>query len=352
MSLGAPVKQCSKCSAIMWNMERNNKSNMNAPPTFMLCCKNGAVVLPREEPPPEPLSSLLYGDESSTHFRQNIRVYNSMFAMCSSGGQVDHKINSGGAPYCFKIRGTNMHFVGSLLPPDGEHPKFSQLYIYDTDNEIANRLGVVGSSRDQVRIDIVQKLTRMLDQHNKLVRYFRSARERFKNRELDEFKLILISSYAQNGRLNVIGPSNEVAGLMVNPNADTSAVRDVVVETRHRGLKRVFETDAFFMQLQFPLLFPQGTDGFHRDIPLVKTKQQVSHVCNDNVEAEFEKKHRECVSMKEYYCSKLMIRLNEGMQFPVKHDLLRFILNRTLSGLYMDFNRRPFLYIKKNIDLK
>ncbi|XP_063942021.1 uncharacterized protein LOC108209912 isoform X3 [Daucus carota subsp. sativus] len=70
----------------MWNMERNNKSNMNSTPTFSICCKDGAVVLPREENAPEPLSSLLHGSERSAGFRRNIRVYNSMFATCSSGG--------------------------------------------------------------------------------------------------------------------------------------------------------------------------------------------------------------------------------------------------------------------------
>nr|XP_017221481.1 PREDICTED: uncharacterized protein LOC108198228 [Daucus carota subsp. sativus] len=313
LSLGPPSVQCSKCKALMWNLERNNKSNMNAAPTFSLCCKNGAVLLPPEELPPEPLASLLNGGSNSAHFRQNIRVYNNMFAMCSSGGKIDHGINKGGAPYCFKIRGMNMHFIGSLLPPDGEHPKFCQLYIYDTNNELSNRLDIVGASRDQVNIQIVRELSGMLDQHNKLVRYFRTARERFHNKELEEFKLILISSYAENGRPNLIGPSNEVAGLIVNPDADTSAVRDVVVETRHEGLKRVFEIDAFFMQLQFPLLFPFGTDGYHREIPLMKTKNTPNQTSEDNHESELDKKHRECVSMKEYYCSKLMISPSEAL---------------------------------------
>lgn len=313
LSLGAPNVICGKCGALMWNMERNNKSNMNATPTFSICCKDGAVVLPREENAPEPLSSLLRGSERSTAFRRNIRVYNSMFAMCSSGGKVDHKINSGRAPYCFKIRGTNMHFMGSLLPPEGQSPKFCQLYIYDTDNEVSNRMNVVGQSRDEIDVNIVRELTRMLDEHNKLVGYFRTARERFKNNDLDEFKLILISSQAENGRPNIIGPSNEVAGLIVNPHADTSAVRDTVVETRHMGLKRVFETDAYFMQLQFPLLFPLGLDGYHREIKLVRTKRPVKQVTEGDSELEFEKKHREFVSLKEYYSSKLMIRHNEGM---------------------------------------
>ncbi|WOH01414.1 hypothetical protein DCAR_0520798 [Daucus carota subsp. sativus] len=311
-TLGPPNATCATCRAVMWDMERNNKSNRNAAPSFSLCCKSGQVILPLEDHPPEPLASLLNGGPKSPHFRQNIRVYNCMFAMCSSGGKVDHKINRGGAPFCFKIRGQNMHFIGSLIPEEGSKPKFCQLYIYDTDNENSNRIGAVGSNTDDVDMEIVEGLTRMLDENNKLVRYFRSARQRHKSGDQTEFKLILISSQAQNGRPNIIGPSNEVAGLIVNASADTAGCRDTVCQTKQGHLKRVFETDPFFMQLQFPLLFPLGEDGYHTRIPLRKTKKRSLQI-EDAVDHEGERKIRDHVSMKEYYSSKLMIRLNEGL---------------------------------------
>jgi hypothetical protein len=34
--------------------------------------------------------------------------------------------------------------MGSLLPKDGETPKFAQLYIYDTDNEVDHRIKSCG----------------------------------------------------------------------------------------------------------------------------------------------------------------------------------------------------------------
>ena len=310
-SIGPPNATCAICRAVMWDMERNNKSNRNAPPSFSLCCKSGQVILPLEDHPPEPLASLLNGGPKTPHFRQNIRVYNCMFAMCSSGGKVDHKINRGGAPFCFKIRGQNMHFIGSLIPEEGSKPKFCQLYIYDTDNENSNRIGAVGSKPDDVDMEIVEGLTRMLDEKNKLVRYFRSAREKHRNGDQTEFKLILISSQAQNGRPNIIGPSNEVAGLIVNASADTAGCRDTVCHTKQGHLKRVFETDPFFMQLQFPLLFPLGEDGYHTKIPLRNVKKRRLQI-EDPDDHEGERKIRDHVSMKEYYSSKLMIRLNEG----------------------------------------
>ena len=204
----------------MWIVERNNKSRKNAQPTISLCCRDGMVSLPVEDQPPEYLASLLNGGPKTSHFRANIRVYNCMFSMCSSGGKVDHNINSGNAPYCFKIRGQNKHLMGSLIPCEGEGPKFCQLYIYETDNEVSNGMNTVGSNTDEIDPEIVQALISLFDQENHLVKSFRTARERFRTNTQDEFSLILISSEVVNGRQNIIGPSNEVGGLIINPNGD------------------------------------------------------------------------------------------------------------------------------------
>ncbi|WOG92442.1 hypothetical protein DCAR_0311711 [Daucus carota subsp. sativus] len=262
MNLGPPNVTCANCGSLMWNMERNNKSIKTVPPTFSLCCRNGQVVLPKEKKPPELLQSLLTSDQRSKNFKKNIRVYNAMFAMSSSGGKVDHKINHGGAPYCFKIRGMNLHFVGSLLPLEGQAPKFCQLYIYDTRNELNNRLNSCGNKvSEDIDHSIVEDIQGMLHTHNNFVRQFQTARERFKSNEQDEFRLVLVSSQAANGRPNKVGPYDEVGSLIVNQNEDTSGFRDTVVETRQKELKRVWETDVYFMQLQYPLLFPLGEDG-------------------------------------------------------------------------------------------
>ncbi|KAL7591860.1 hypothetical protein Lser_V15G34043 [Lactuca serriola] len=55
------------------------------------------------------------------------------------GGKINSSINRGNAPYVFRHSGQNYHCMGSLLPIDGSKPNFSQLYIYDTENEVSNR---------------------------------------------------------------------------------------------------------------------------------------------------------------------------------------------------------------------
>jgi hypothetical protein len=94
---------------------------------------------------PQPLYDLYHGvDRRSRYFLANIRAFNSMFAFTSIGGRINRTRNDGRGPPIFIMNGENYHQIGSLLPLPGKAPKFAQLYIYDTDNEIANRMAAVG----------------------------------------------------------------------------------------------------------------------------------------------------------------------------------------------------------------
>ena len=66
-----------------------------------------------------------------------------MFAFTSMGGKIVDVNSRGGGPYSYVLSGMNHHNIGSLLPPNGAAPVFSQLYIYDTENEVANRISAV-----------------------------------------------------------------------------------------------------------------------------------------------------------------------------------------------------------------
>ena len=94
--------------------------------------------------PPELLKKLITNQHpKSASFIDNIRRYNSMFAFTSMGAKQDTSINVGRGPYCYRIQGENYHLTGTLLPKQGKEPKFSQLYIFDTENEIKNRMQAV-----------------------------------------------------------------------------------------------------------------------------------------------------------------------------------------------------------------
>lgn len=143
--MGDPSIECEQCGARVWLQERSEKVRKTKDVKFSICCQRGNVQLPLLQKPPELLYSLMSGvDRRSRHFRQNIRAYNSMFSFTSIGGKVDSSINDGGGPPQFILNGQNFHRIGSLLPDNGCSPKFAQLYIYDTHNEVENRTSHLG----------------------------------------------------------------------------------------------------------------------------------------------------------------------------------------------------------------
>jgi hypothetical protein len=133
--------RCPKCDALVWNGETvGNNSDLDTI-EVSICCMKGKITVPYMNDPPPLLRNLFAGvDRRCVNFISNIRTYNNMFAFTSFGGKMVTTRNDGRGPPNFVISGQNYHRIGSLLPVEGERPKFAQLYIYDTENEVQNRL--------------------------------------------------------------------------------------------------------------------------------------------------------------------------------------------------------------------
>jgi len=76
-----------------------------------------------------------------------------MSAFTSLGEKIDHKYNNGGGPPNLRIQGR--HRISHLLPQIGQQPKFAQLYIYDIENEIHNRIQSLGYNTLVLIVDII-----------------------------------------------------------------------------------------------------------------------------------------------------------------------------------------------------
>jgi hypothetical protein len=161
LNLGAPTCSCTHscscthCGAIFWYEERLRRDRQTQNPKYNLCCKGGRILLPPYQQPPQPLLSLLTSPSSplSKHFWDHIRQYNSMFAMTSMVARVIDSVNDGHGPYVFKISGQVCHRIGSLIPTQGARPEYAQLYLFDTENEVSNRMNIVSSSRNTFHVN-------------------------------------------------------------------------------------------------------------------------------------------------------------------------------------------------------
>ena len=223
--------------------------------------------MPLLKKPPTILEELLnpIGGQRSKNFKAQIRSYNFMFAMTSMGGNVDKKIYDGRGPYIFRLNGQNHHKIGTLLPHDGQNPRFAQLYFYDIENEVPNRMNSLNRS-DDLDPSIVDALVRMLDESNILVKTFRMARDRFRGGNIHHLWLRIIGSRSTDGREHNLPTCSEIAAIIVGNIGVENAHRDVIVDSKEGGLQRINELQPSYMTLQYPLLFPYGGDGFRLGI--------------------------------------------------------------------------------------
>ena len=109
--------QCSNCGALKFNKETDG-----------LCCSKGEVQLD-QFPQPHPFLQHLYEDinSNSKHFLANIHKYNSVFQMTSFGC---NEVSMAGFNPSFRIQGQVYHFIGSIVPTQGESHKFAQINIF------------------------------------------------------------------------------------------------------------------------------------------------------------------------------------------------------------------------------
>ena len=138
--------ECRYCNAKMWYQERTRKHRETSIPKFHLCCENGKVQLPLLKQPPPLLLHLLCDRKAddSKNYQRNIRLYNMMFSFTSAGAKFDNSVMNNKGPPTIRVQGQPCHRIGSLLPLNGKAPKYAQLYIYDPENEISNRIQSAG----------------------------------------------------------------------------------------------------------------------------------------------------------------------------------------------------------------
>ncbi|GJU51329.1 hypothetical protein Tco_1220884, partial [Tanacetum coccineum] len=188
MDLGDCDCECHHCGGLFWYNECLKGQQYSRHPEYHLCCGRGKFYMHSTPDPPAFIQQLLI----NSHFMENIRAYNQMFAMTSFGAKVDESVNRGMGPYVFKISGQIYHWIGSLYPEDGNHLRFLQMYIYDTNNEVNNRMRHFGGlDAPGLNLEIVEGLIHVLDEHNGLVRLFRTARDRCNAGEIPGFKIKL-----------------------------------------------------------------------------------------------------------------------------------------------------------------
>ncbi|KAF8081784.1 hypothetical protein N665_0867s0006, partial [Sinapis alba] len=263
------IVECGKCGALVWTSESTGTDTRTGERRFTICCNQGQIKLPLMKQPPAVLEELL----ECRWFRDTIRIYNAVLAFTSIGEKLDYSVVHAPGPFTFRIKGQSHHRIGSLIPSQGQLPKYLQLYIFDTNNEVSNRLKAMGQKFFDEPVTTMKQTPANFN--------IRLVQDKGKGKEYD------------------LPSASEVAGLIVGDMSSTSGERDIVVQFQSETLQQIRDDHPLYMSLQYPLLFPYGEYGFHPEIPL--------HLETGT------SKTRQFVTIRQYYASQIQTRLNQGM---------------------------------------
>ncbi|XP_019413906.1 PREDICTED: uncharacterized protein LOC109325794 [Lupinus angustifolius] len=236
---------CTWCNARLFHHE-----------TQTICCLRGKVWLQEINAPQQLLDLIVDSSVEGRHFRQHIRGYNHIFAFTSLGVHLDNNLaTTGRGIYTFRAQGSIYHNIGGLHPNEGDRPRFLQLYIYDTDHELQNRM----LENPQLHENVVSKLQHILHLHNPFVNVFRQLASRT---DVHQCSLIIRERPANQPQYN-LPTTSQVAAIFVVGDVQTMINgRDIKVTTHAGNLMRIQETVGYYDPMQYPILFPYGTYGW------------------------------------------------------------------------------------------
>ncbi|CAG8743002.1 20_t:CDS:2, partial [Cetraspora pellucida] len=206
-----------------WNLQAETFTRL---PVFITCCAKGKIsLLPMQEFLPSLDILLTNSDSSACLFRQHIRMYNSALAFTSMGMKIDHNITETANVYNFRIHSEMYHTIGSLLL-DNPSPQFAQLYVYDTEHELQNRMSIM-PNLDSI---ILAELQQILHNMNPYCRIFRQVGNMHKLDLSLDLKMLIINNRRQDPRRYNIPTTSEVAVIMIDDRqTDKLLNHDIIV---------------------------------------------------------------------------------------------------------------------------
>ncbi|CAN1778537.1 ATP-dependent DNA helicase PIF1 [Linum perenne] len=138
-----------------------------------------------------------------------------------------------------------------------------------------------------------------MDRTNELVKSFRRIRTELQSPDSANLRLRIVGARGSNNGDYSIPTGTEIAALIPGDFSADKNDRDIIINHRAEGLRRITSLNPKFEALHFPILFPYGEDGFHTKI----------RYRGDNTSTDATKKY---VTQREYYAFRLQHRQNEG----------------------------------------
>lgn len=289
-------KPCEKCRALLFPGERES-----------FCCHQGKIdndELHEPIPYPDDMKKLFEDgntDEEkykSKIFLNRLRPLNQMNSFCSFS--CDNEIPYTGCKL-FKVSGGIHHWIGSIIPKEGEDTKFMQFYFHqehNNDDEVFDILTKRLNKRRSVTNKVGKKETDMLrklflelrqdvkDNHAIYKAFDKFNKDALKNNhervleQATEKRHIIFSGRDKENPSNTYckPASNRIIGVIQHSPGEKPKERHVYVEHQSGNKQRVLEADGNYDPLHYVLLFPFGSYGWYYNL---ENKQGEKISCKD-----------------------------------------------------------------------
>ncbi|KAG0705759.1 hypothetical protein DFH29DRAFT_996625 [Suillus ampliporus] len=209
--LGQMTVVCPYCQALHWMDERLSSSSKSRP-LFGICCDQDQLF---ETHTPEAIE-----------FRSNIRQYNAALAFTSLGVNMDHAINAGRGPHVFRIHGQLCHHIGHIVPSEGCHPVYAQLYIYDPHMALDERM----QRNENLCRHTMERLQTLLIQNHRYATIFRHAHEILSAQSDDSPIMIrLLADPNRDHRRYNLPTVSEIAAVIPGDGTETMESHDIIL---------------------------------------------------------------------------------------------------------------------------
>ncbi|XP_027171825.1 uncharacterized protein LOC113771446 [Coffea eugenioides] len=344
---------CEHCDAKRFHLE---------PPSF--CCSGGEISIVAPPMPYDLKRLFIANNEESAHFRNIVRTYNNNLGFTSFAAKYDSELtkNTKGV-YTFRVQGQVYHFLDGLIHL-GERPSGIQLYFFDTDEELAKRLG----NSDKLRESTLKLLMYILS-NNPYARFFKGLRD---VPNLDDLNIVLSCYPSLDQRIYNLPSASQVAAIWTESDDQSSDSRaHIQVYSRSVGSHRIQHYYGCYDPLQYPLLFPRGECGWHHGIKRLSKRKRGGDACEDDINIDPAsvnssselidleqraidrgKTEEGTVSAREYYCYRFQIRDDdESMLLHTLRLLQQFSVDAyvKIETCRLDFHRHRQNKIRSEI---
>lgn len=168
--------------------------------------------------------------------------------MTSFESDVDEDVDKGRDPYAFKITGQIFRWIRSICPEDNNARRFLQLYIYETENELSNRLKAFDLPKKK-DLDplIIQLLRRCLTVHDEYARTFKTAKHIADEMGIESYTMCLYNDVPDR-RYGV--PTPRSLGCIIICDKGNCEKYDIIIHSKSRRPQCVSNLHPNYMPLQ------------------------------------------------------------------------------------------------------